>query len=85
MATKPKKEKEQGKERTGAAAPGTFKRHLEEIAAILEWFDSQEELDIEKALEKVKQASTLIKESRTRLGELENEFEEIKAGIEGDQ
>ncbi len=85
MATKPKKEKEQGKERTAAAAPGAFTRHLEEIAAILEWFDSQEELDIEKALEKVKQASTLIKESRTRLGELENEFEEIKAGIEGDQ
>ncbi len=59
-----------------------FKHHLEEIAEILEWFDSQEELDVEKALEKVKKAAVLIKASKKRLGELENEFEEIKADIE---
>jgi exonuclease VII small subunit len=81
MAIKTKKEKEQG----SAPRSGDFKKHLEEIAAILEWFDSQEELDIEKALDKVKQASALIKESRARLGELENQFEEIKADIEEDK
>lgn len=62
-----------------------FKKHLDEIAAILEWFDTQEELDVERALEKVKTAATLIKESRTRLGELENQFEEIKIDIEEDE
>lgn len=60
----------------------SFKHHLEEIAAILEWFDSQEELDVEQALEKVKQAGELIKLSKARLVEVENEFKEIKIKIE---
>ena len=55
-----------------------FKHHLKEIAQILEWFDSQEELDVEQALEKIKAASNLIKASKNRLGEIENEFKEIK-------
>ncbi len=63
--------------------PKDFKLHLEEIARILEWFDSQEELDVEQALEKVKKASTLIKESKKRLAEIENEFTEIKKEVEG--
>ena len=60
----------------------SFKHHLEEIAAILEWFDSQEELDVEQALDKVKQAGELIKLSKARLKEVENEFREIKTKIE---
>jgi len=60
----------------------SFKHHLEEIAAILEWFDAQEELDVERALEKVKEAGELIKFSKARLGEIENEFKEIKLKIE---
>ncbi len=64
--------------KTETKAPKDFKAHLAEIAAILEWFDSQEELDIELALEKVKSASDLIKASKKRLGEIENEFKEIK-------
>jgi len=70
-----KKEKEGGD-------PKDFKHHLEEIAKILEWFDSQEELDVEAALEKVKKASTLIKASKKRLVEIENEFKEIKKEAE---
>ena len=34
-----------------------FKHHLEEIAEILEWFDAQEELDVEQALEKIGKAA----------------------------
>ncbi|HUZ92939.1 MAG TPA: exodeoxyribonuclease VII small subunit [Candidatus Paceibacterota bacterium] len=60
----------------------SFKHHLEEIAKILEWFDAQEELDVEVALEKVKKASTLIAASKKRLKELENEFKEIKKEAE---
>lgn len=59
-----------------------FKHHLEEIAEILAWFDSQEELDVEQALEKVKKATELIKASKKRLVEIENEFKEIKKEVE---
>jgi hypothetical protein len=59
-----------------------FKHHLEEIAEILEWFDKQEELDVEQALEKIGRASGLIKASKKRLAEIENEFKEIKKDVE---
>ena len=59
-----------------------FKDQLKEIEKILEWFNTQEELDVEEALEKVKQASELIKLSKTRLKEVENEFKDIKREIE---
>ncbi|MFA5778479.1 MAG: exodeoxyribonuclease VII small subunit [Candidatus Paceibacterota bacterium] len=61
-----------------------FKDQLKEIEKILEWFNAQEELDVEEALEKVKQASALIKLSKTRLKEVENEFKDIKREIEGE-
>jgi len=61
-----------------------FKDQLKEIEKILEWFNAQEELDVEEALEKVKQASALIKVSKTRLKEVENEFKDIKREIEGE-
>ena len=67
---------------TAGAGTGSFQEHLKEIAAILEWFDSQEELDVEEALEKVKKAADLIKASKKRLGEIENEFKEIKKAVE---
>jgi len=50
-------------------------KKLREIAA---WFEQQDEIDIEKGLEKVKEGAVLIKASRERLKDLENEFEEVK-------
>lgn len=61
----------------------SFKQHLKELAKILEWFDAQEELDIEEALLKVKGAAVLIKASKKRLAEVENEFKVIQKEIEG--
>ncbi|MGC9599610.1 MAG: hypothetical protein ABSE18_04465 [Minisyncoccia bacterium] len=63
-------------------AKDDFKHHLEEIGKILSWFDAQEELDVEAALLKIKKAAELIKASRKRLKEIENEFEEIKGETE---
>ncbi|MFA7169443.1 MAG: exodeoxyribonuclease VII small subunit [Candidatus Paceibacterota bacterium] len=57
---------------------GSLKK-LEEISS---WFDEQEEIDLEKGLEKVKEGAKLIKESRAQLKNVENEFEEIKAEME---
>ncbi|MCK5332710.1 exodeoxyribonuclease VII small subunit [Candidatus Parcubacteria bacterium] len=51
---------------------------LKKLEDIVEWFESQEEIDIEKGLEKVKNGAKLIKTSKRQLKETENEFEEIK-------
>ncbi|MEO5645930.1 MAG: hypothetical protein ABIO57_02575 [Candidatus Paceibacterota bacterium] len=57
-------------------------KNLEALSSIANWFDDQEEIDIEKGLTKVKEAASLIKASRARLQDIENEFKEIKKDIE---
>jgi exonuclease VII small subunit len=54
---------------------------LKKLAGIVEWFESQSELDVEKGLEYVKEGAVLIKDSRERLTQIENEFKEIKKEI----
>lgn len=54
---------------------------LKKLYQICEWFEEQEEVDIEEGLKKVKEAAGLIKRSKERLKEIENEFEEIKEEI----
>lgn len=61
---------------------GSLKSNLETLSEITNWFDEQDEVDVEKGLEKVKKAAELIKVSKKRLREIENEFEEIKRDIE---
>jgi len=56
-------------------------KKLEEISA---WFDNSKEVDVEEGLEKVKEAVILIKESKERLKQIENEFEEIKKEVDSD-
>lgn len=56
--------------------------NLKRLAEITEWFDNQEEVDVEEGLKKVKEAAKIIKISKNRLKEVENEFEEIKKEIE---
>lgn len=58
---------------------------MKKLRAITEWFESQEEVDVEKGLEKVKEGADLIKASRERLKELENEFEEVKKKLGEDE
>ena len=55
--------------------------NLAELKKITDWFETQQEIDIEVGLEKVKEAASLIKASKARLAEVENEFEEIKREI----
>lgn len=55
---------------------------LKKLEQISNWFDEQEEIDLEKGLEKVREGAKLIKESRSKLKNIENEFEEIKAEME---
>ncbi|MFP4539870.1 MAG: exodeoxyribonuclease VII small subunit [Candidatus Paceibacterota bacterium] len=56
--------------------------NLSKLSKIAEWFEGQEEVDVEEGLKKVKEAAELIKKSKSRLKEIENEFQEIKKDIE---
>ena len=55
--------------------------NLKKLSKITEWFESQEEVDIEEGLKKVKEAVALIKVSKERLKAVETEFEEIKKEV----
>lgn len=60
----------------------TLADSLEKIQEIIRWFDNQEEVDVEMGLLKMKEGARLIKESRERLREIENEFEIVKKELE---
>ena len=55
---------------------------LKKLSQIVSWFENQKDLDIEKGLELVKEGTSLVKASRERLSEIENEFKEIKKEIQ---
>ncbi|MBI2120879.1 MAG: exodeoxyribonuclease VII small subunit [Parcubacteria group bacterium] len=58
---------------------------LKKLEAISQWFDSRKEVDVEEGLKKVKEGAELIRESKKRLAEIENEFEEVKKGMADDK
>ena len=55
--------------------------NLKQLSEITDWFENQEEVDVEQGLKKVKEAAALIKASQERLKIIENEFEEIKKDV----
>ena len=59
-----------------------LKNNLKKLEEISAWFNDQEEVDVEEGLNKIKEAIVLIKSSKEKLKEIENEFEEIKKEIE---
>ncbi len=64
-----------------------FTESLIELNKIVSWFDDQENVDVEQGLDKVRAAAKIIKESKTRLAQIENEFKEIEKemGAAGDE
>lgn len=54
---------------------------LDKLSKIVEWFESQQEIDVEMGLEKVREAAGLIKTSKSRLADINNEFKEIEKEI----
>jgi len=56
--------------------------NLKKLSEITEWFEGQEDIDVEEGLKKVKEAVVLIKASKERLKTVENEFKEIKKEID---
>lgn len=55
---------------------------LRKLEKIVLWFESQESVDVEEGLKKVKEGALLIQGSRERLQQAENEFLEIKKSLE---
>ncbi len=65
-----------------AQAKSNVTKNLKEIEAIVSWFEEQEDVDVEKGIEKVKEGEKLIQQSKKRLAEIENVFEEVKKDLE---
>ena len=55
---------------------------LGKLEDIVEWFEKQDQVDVEKGLDKVKEGAGLIKELKTKLKKVENEFREIKDSLD---
>ncbi|MFM2424234.1 MAG: hypothetical protein RLZZ70_625, partial [Candidatus Parcubacteria bacterium] len=58
---------------------------LAELQTIVGWFETQENVDVEIGLEKVRAAAKLIKDSKTRLAQIENEFHEIEKDMQTEE
>ena len=54
---------------------------LKKLKDIVDWFNKQDEVDVEAGLKKVKEGVSLIKESKKQLKELENEFEKVETDL----
>ncbi len=62
-----------------------IRKNLEELNKIIEWFDAQDELDVEEALIKIKKATELIHSGKKGLVDIENDFREIKKKIDAEE
>jgi exodeoxyribonuclease VII small subunit len=61
-----------------------LKQSLQELQEITDWFQG-EDVDLDEGLEKLRAGVTLIKECKTKIKNIENEFIDIKKElIEGD-
>lgn len=58
-----------------------LKESLIKLNEIVDWFENQEEVDVETGLEKVKEGAGLVKDCKARLAEIENEFEKIRKEV----
>ncbi|MCX6813511.1 MAG: exodeoxyribonuclease VII small subunit [Candidatus Azambacteria bacterium] len=58
-----------------------LKESIRKLNEIVDWFENQEEVDVEAGLEKVKEGAKLVKDCKTRLAEVQNEFEKIRKEV----
>ncbi len=58
-----------------------IKEQLKELENIAQWFENEQDFDVEEGLKKVKEGAELVKKLKGRLKEVENEFHEIEAEI----
>ena len=68
-----------------AKSKGNITESLEKLERIVQWFDEQEQVDVQEGLTKVREGAVLVKELRTRLKAVENEFQELKKELSDDE
>jgi exodeoxyribonuclease VII small subunit len=56
-----------------------FAKSFKDLEDITEWFDSEENLDLEQGLKKFEKGLELANDLKARLSEIENKVEKIKA------
>lgn len=61
-----------------------FGESMKKIEDINEWFEN-EDLDLEEALNKLREGKILIKSCKSRLEEIENEFNELQIDFSEDR
>ena len=61
------------------------KESLDKLESIVEWFDKQEDIDLEEGLEKVKQGAEIVKDLKSKLKGIENKFKEIKDDLDEEE
>lgn len=57
---------------------------IKKLETIVDWFDAQQEVDVEEGLKKVKEGAVLIKDLKEKLKKVENEFKEIQKDLDLD-
>lgn len=62
-----------------------LKESLRKLNEIADWFENQEEIDVEAGLRLVKEGAKLVKDCKVRLSEIENEFEKVRKEVEKDE
>ena len=60
----------------------TIQAQLEKLEKIVQWFQSRQDVDVEEGLKMVKEGAELVKTLNARLKKVENEFEEVKKGLD---
>ncbi len=62
-----------------------LRESLDKLDDIVQWFDRQDNVDVEEGIKKIKEGVELIKASRERLKEIENEFEHLTDDLHEDK
>ncbi len=62
--------------------PFDLKEAMDELRHIAQWFDMQDNFDLEQSLVHLKKGAQIVSQAKKRLKDIENEFEEIKKEIE---
>ncbi len=57
---------------------------LGKLEKIVQWFETQDQVDVEEGLSKVREGAELIKDLKQKIKKVENEFEEIKKDLSDD-
>lgn len=65
-----------------AKAKDSLAGSLKKLEEIAQWFEEQEEVDVEEGIAQVRAGATLIKDTKKKLTSIENEFEEIKKSLD---